>query len=349
MIKSGLRYMWLLVALLAMRASAACTSYGVDFVTGGTYSIDVTSNEYFTFTTVFQGCTWEAIRPILVGPDDNLYACSEITTEPNGVQVKSTCGIPYSAMRSGRWRIVFSGNQISTQRTLNLVVGQPQTTWVTVTPTVVVGVTTTARAQTVLSTVLITQTIIAAPRTTTIPCAGATRTITTYLPGSTSTITSIAVRTVTTGTITTYWTTTVTATASCYLPGVNLGTARAPAAAAAAVTPAASVAAVTSTVTATYTITSTLTTTVPGTTTTELVLRTTTATSTPPPLTVCTGAGRDTTLTVTSRNGTPATVTDIIYLTSHLPATVWVGQTTYTTSTNSASATACWRSGGWYG
>ncbi|KAL1842209.1 hypothetical protein VTJ49DRAFT_5821 [Mycothermus thermophilus] len=346
MIKSGLGYMWLLVTLLALRASAACTSFGVDYASGGTYSIDVTSNEYFAFTTVFQGCSWEAIRPILVGPDDNLYACSEITTEPNGVQVKSTCGIPYSAMRSGRWKIILSGNQLSAQRTLNLVVGLPQTTWVTVTPTVVVGVTTTARAQTVLTTVLMTQTVIGAPRTTTIPCAGVTRTITTYLPGSTSTVTSIAVRTVTTGTITTYWTTTVTATASCHLPGVSLGAARV---AAAAVTPAASVASVTSTVTASRAVTSTLTTTVPGTTTTELVLRTTTSTITPPPLTVCTGAGRDTTVTVTSRNGVPVTLTDIIYLTSHLPATVWVGQTTYTTSTNSASATACWRSGGWYG
>jgi hypothetical protein len=35
------------------------------------------------------GCTRESIRPILVSPDDSLYACSEIPTEPSGVQVKS--------------------------------------------------------------------------------------------------------------------------------------------------------------------------------------------------------------------------------------------------------------------
>ncbi len=47
--------MWLLLGLLALRASADCVSYGVDFSSGGSYDIDRTSNQYFSFITVFQG------------------------------------------------------------------------------------------------------------------------------------------------------------------------------------------------------------------------------------------------------------------------------------------------------
>lgn len=35
-------------------------------------------------------------------------------------------------MRSGNWRIIVSGNQISVQRSITLTVGQPQTVWYTV-------------------------------------------------------------------------------------------------------------------------------------------------------------------------------------------------------------------------
>lgn len=52
--RSSLRCLWV-VALLGLRANAACTSYGVDFSNGGTYDIDSESNEYFSFITVFQG------------------------------------------------------------------------------------------------------------------------------------------------------------------------------------------------------------------------------------------------------------------------------------------------------
>ncbi|KAG7286386.1 hypothetical protein NEMBOFW57_008695 [Staphylotrichum longicolle] len=88
--RPGLRHLWLLLGLVAPRASAACTSYGVDYSSGGSYYIDGTSNQYFSFVTVFQGCTQETISPVLVGPDDNVYACSDIKTEPSGTQVTST-------------------------------------------------------------------------------------------------------------------------------------------------------------------------------------------------------------------------------------------------------------------
>ncbi|KAK3383933.1 hypothetical protein B0T24DRAFT_662358 [Lasiosphaeria ovina] len=125
------RCFWVLLAVLVLRTHAACTSYGVDYSNGGTYNIDGSSNQYFSFVTVFQGCNQESINPVLVGPDQNEYACSAIRTQPAGTQVTSTCGIPYSAMQSGTWRIIVSGDQIATQRTVKLVVGLPQTTWIT--------------------------------------------------------------------------------------------------------------------------------------------------------------------------------------------------------------------------
>jgi hypothetical protein len=336
--RSSLGCLWAL-ALLGLRASAACTSYGVDFSNGGAYDIDGESNEYFSFITVFQGCSRETISPVLVDPNDNVYACSDIETQPAGTQVKSTCGIPYSAMSSGRWTIIIAGDQISTQRTIFLTVGVPQTTRVTVTPTVVVGYTTTARAQTVLTTLVLTETLIIVPRTVTTRCSGATRTVTSYQQGPTAVVTSTAIRTVTDAQVTSYWTTTTSETASCHYPSNQRDVAAA-----------AAVATVTVTYTqTTYTVTSTIVTTVPGRTTTELVVRTTTATVTPTPSTVCSGGNSDVTITTNRGNPTPVTRTDVVYLTSHLSGTVWIGQTHVTTVTNTASATACWRAGGWFG
>ncbi|KAK3906716.1 hypothetical protein C8A05DRAFT_40471 [Staphylotrichum tortipilum] len=338
--------MWLLLlALFTFYANADCTSYGVDYSSGGSYYIDSASNQYFSFVNVFQGCSQETISPVLVGPDDSVYACSDISTTPAGTQITSTCGIPFSAMRSGRWKIVISGRQISSQRTITLTVGVPQTTWVTATPTVVVGYTTTARAQTILTTLVLTETLIVVPRTVTAPCNGATRTITNYQQTPTVVVISTATRTATDGQVTSFWTTTVSATATCHYPQNKRDVA-----ATAATAAVAAVAAVTSTYTqTTYTVTSTSVTTVPARTTTELVVRTTTATVTPSPSTVCAGGNPGVTITVTRGNPVPVTQTDVVYLTTHLSGTVWVGQTQFTTVTNSASATACWRAGGWIG
>lgn len=53
--ESSLRYLWVLLACLFLQVQADCKSYGVDFSNGGSYQIDGTSNDYFTFITVFQG------------------------------------------------------------------------------------------------------------------------------------------------------------------------------------------------------------------------------------------------------------------------------------------------------
>lgn len=41
-------------------------------------------------------------------------------------------GIPFSAMRSGEWKILIAGDQIQVQRTMTLTVGRPETETVTV-------------------------------------------------------------------------------------------------------------------------------------------------------------------------------------------------------------------------
>jgi hypothetical protein len=45
----------LVLLTFCMRALADCSSYGVDYANGGAYYIDGSSNQYFSFITVFQG------------------------------------------------------------------------------------------------------------------------------------------------------------------------------------------------------------------------------------------------------------------------------------------------------
>jgi hypothetical protein len=55
MARFGLGCLWVPIVVLALHATAACTSYGVDYSNGGSYYIDAASNQYFSFITVFQG------------------------------------------------------------------------------------------------------------------------------------------------------------------------------------------------------------------------------------------------------------------------------------------------------
>ncbi|KAL8357518.1 hypothetical protein RB601_009128 [Gaeumannomyces tritici] len=339
----------LLAALLALCLGVlgqSCSSYGVDYSNGGSYYIDGSSNQYFTFISVFQGCSSELVSPVLVSPEGNQYACSAIQVGQSGVQVSSQCGIPFSVMRTGQWRIVVAGNQIAVQRTINLSVGVPERVTITATPTVVIGVTSTPQAVTVISTIVQTQTLILAPATVTSSnCAVGTATVTVYPQGQTVTITSTVTRTSTQGTTTSQYTTTMVTTAVCHYPNKKRDEERRRLEARVAV------AATTVTVTqTTYTVTLTSVTTLPPQTRTEALLRITTATITPAPATVCVGVNRPS-VTVTVRQGNPIVVTqtNIAYKTITTRGTVYVGRTVFSTSTNQASATACWRAGGWYG
>lgn len=59
------RWLWVLLTCLALRVSAQdqCTSFGVDYASGGRYNIDGSSNQYFSFATVFQG-GWSTLSQV---------------------------------------------------------------------------------------------------------------------------------------------------------------------------------------------------------------------------------------------------------------------------------------------
>ncbi|KAI2605920.1 uncharacterized protein GGS25DRAFT_533110 [Hypoxylon fragiforme] len=354
------------IGLFALGAVAQCSSYGVDYVNGGSYDIDTSSHENFTFSTIFQGCEQELVNPVLVNPNGDRIPCSAINTTPAGEQVASTCEIEYAAMTSGLYKIIISGNKIGVQRTVALTVGSPATIIITATPTVTVGITSTPNATTVYKTIAQTKTIVLPAGTVTAPCAGITHTTTFTPKAPTVTSTYTITRTVTDEEVTSETTTTVTKTAYCHIitrvpdpqPSICIGflclppgTGGSPVPDEVLETRKRDVAAVAATTTVTviettYTATITSVTTVPAETTTEEVFKTITAIITPPPSTVCDDNGPTVTLTAPY---TTFTQTNVGYSTTHVEATIWLEITKYKTSTNKASATACSRFGGWYG
>ncbi|KAI0535354.1 hypothetical protein GGR58DRAFT_504399 [Xylaria digitata] len=373
----------LLAGYLTLRASAACSVYGVDYSNGGSYNIDTSSDELFSFTSIFQGCVQESVKPALVDPAGHQYTCTAINTTPDGQEATSTCAIAYSSMSSGQWRIVISGANVAVQRVINLTSVAPSTVIVTATPTVIVGITSTPKATTVFSTIgTQTQTLILAPPTITTPCSGSTTTVTVTPTKATVILTSVVVRTTTDQTVTKQSTTTTTKTAYCHYtssrpsdticvgngcglppdlptPTVCIGPyCRQPAGETARVpdTPTVSaqevvkvLMATTITVTeTTYTVTSTTVTLLPTPTTTENVIKTVTATVTPQPSIVCSGEKPRATVSLTRPQAT-VTQTSLAYSTSHVTGTVTAISTKTTVSTNSKSATSCWLNGGWMG
>ncbi|KAI1344678.1 hypothetical protein F5Y15DRAFT_756 [Xylariaceae sp. FL0016] len=204
---------------LAWRVAADCSVYGIDYSNGGSYNIDASSDDYFTFTSVFEGCEQETINPILVAPSGDQYPCSAVTTTPEGEEVTSSCGIAYSSMPSGQWKIIISGTKMAVQRVITLTAGTPETVVITATPTVVIGLTSTPAATTVFSTIgTQTQTLILVPKTITAPCDGPTQTLTITPKAPTVTRTSTIVRTKTDKQTTIHSSTTVTETATCHYP-----------------------------------------------------------------------------------------------------------------------------------
>ncbi|KAI1098471.1 hypothetical protein F4804DRAFT_122926 [Jackrogersella minutella] len=353
----SIRSLWLIIGLLALRALAQCSSYGVDYVNGGSYDIDSSSNNNFTFTTIFQGCDQESVTPILIDPSGGQHSCSAVDTTPAGQQVTSTCEIEYSAMSSGLYKIIIQGASIGVQRTIALTAGTPSTITFTATPTVIIGVTSTPNATTVYKTIEQTQTVTLKPGTVKAPCDGITQTVTITPVAPTVTTIYTITRTITDQKTTSHSTTTVTKTASChYLPTLTLpvpdptpticiglaclppiippGLIGNPGVAISdtaletsmrGVAAVESLAVTTITVTeTTVTITSTSFTTVPAETTTEDVYQTITATITPPPTTVCDDERPPSTITITRPVGV-VTQTDVSYDTTHIKPTVWIG------------------------
>ncbi|KAI8948419.1 hypothetical protein F4801DRAFT_458959 [Xylaria longipes] len=374
----------LLAGYLVLRASAACAVYGVDYSNGGSYNIDTSSDDLFTFTSIFQGCIQESVKPALVDPAGHQYTCTAISTTPDGQEATSTCSIAYSSMSSGQWRIIISGANVAVQRVINLTSVAPSTVVVTATPTVILGITSTPNPTTVFSTIgTQTQTLILAPATITAPCSGPTTTVTVTPTKSTVVVTSVVVRTTTDATTTKKSTTTATKTAYCHYtsdrpssticignacglpppdlpaPTICIGVycpLSAAETARVADTPTSGVQevikvvmATTVTVTeTTYTVTSTSVTVLPTPTITENVIRIITATVTPQPSTVCSGQKPGATISITGPQAT-VTQTSLSYSTSHATGTVTAIETKTTVTTNSKSATSCWINGGWMG
>ncbi|XXH03349.1 hypothetical protein Hte_009747 [Hypoxylon texense] len=338
------RSLWLVISLFTLKALAACSSYGVDYVNGGSYDVDATSNDNFTFTTIFQGCEPETVKPVLLDPSGNQHPCSAVNTTPDGEQVTSTC---WSDQHSSRIKYFCSVLTAISRSKSNSAV---------------------ATYRTVSKTATVTR----APETITAPCAGITQTVTITPKAPTVTSTYTITRTVTDKKVTSHSTVTVTKTAYCHYsttksftipdpqPTICIGLSCLPPGHGGGLgvpdtvmkiekRDVAAVAATTITVTeTTYTVTSTSITTVPATTTTEDVYQTVTATITPAPSTVCDDNRPGTTVTITRPFAT-VTQTDVKYSTTHIEATVWVGETKYETSTNKVSATSCWMNGGSYG
>jgi hypothetical protein len=55
---AAFRSLFALLALLSVKVLADCVSYGIDYANGGSYYIDASSSQYFTFITVFQGMSF---------------------------------------------------------------------------------------------------------------------------------------------------------------------------------------------------------------------------------------------------------------------------------------------------
>ncbi|KAK4191295.1 hypothetical protein QBC35DRAFT_448567 [Podospora australis] len=211
------------LAVDADAAAAACTCTGLDYTNGGSYLIDGSQTSNFAFMSVFSSCGIEldTCQPILVGPNGRQYACSAISMENEGTTQQSSCGIPYSDMPSGKWSIIIQADNTDFQviREFNLtVVAASDRITTTVTPTVVVGVTSTAPGLTQTTTVTQTSLSVATPKTITAICShNDAIEVTSYLPATKKTIFTTVEHTRIGGQTTLYdgTTTIIVATASC--------------------------------------------------------------------------------------------------------------------------------------
>ncbi|KAK4467169.1 hypothetical protein QBC42DRAFT_247069 [Cladorrhinum samala] len=135
---------------------------------------------------------------------------------------QSSCGIPYSEMPSGRWSIVIQADNSDFQvvREFELTVAVPQRITVTITPTVVVGMTSTEQDITLSKTAILTSLSILPPPTVTAPCSSlglsSTQTVTAYPPVSYATFRTTVLHTRTVGSVTSNYHTTVVATPTCH-------------------------------------------------------------------------------------------------------------------------------------
>ncbi|KAI9654428.1 MAG: hypothetical protein M1831_005394 [Alyxoria varia] len=160
-----------------------CDSWGIDFMSDGTYFQDTNSQDPFTFVEQFTGCQPDTALNFLVDPNGNQYECSNVTITPDGENKASTCQINKSQLTSGQYSILILSNNgqcqpIANQRDFTIAAGAAQTRIIT--PTVSFTTTTTPMSKTSTLTA-------PPPYTTTMPSSSFTPTTTTTPPPVTST------------------------------------------------------------------------------------------------------------------------------------------------------------------
>lgn len=70
------------LGVLVPLASAGCISVGVDYTNGGSYALDATSYDFFSFGNQFAGCKNATLSPALESPNGDFYACTDVSTVP---------------------------------------------------------------------------------------------------------------------------------------------------------------------------------------------------------------------------------------------------------------------------
>ncbi|KAH8902263.1 hypothetical protein BR93DRAFT_256890 [Coniochaeta sp. PMI_546] len=359
-----MKLVWSTLGLLlaATLAQAQCLATGIDYTDGGQYVIDASSTKNFSFATIFSGCDAYWTTPILHDPDGEAHACSDLNMGASGVQQISFCNLSFSQITTGNWSVTLIGSNFTLERDFYLVAGPVQTVTYTVTPTVIVGYTTTPIASTTTITSSRKVTALFPGPTVTASCSERYVSLTTSLRQSTTVLTSTVIRTSTSGSTTLRWTVfDQIVTASCHLDSapspradhlmqsgqhikLKVGSKDGYGAGAPQVK---EVAATTITyVETTHTSSSTFTTIAPTPTRTETTYQTTTSSITLPLSTFCYNPTLVTqTVTVTPA---PSFITNTLYSTKTDKLTLYIITTMNTTISNAASATACWREGGLY-
>jgi hypothetical protein len=90
--------------------NSVCNSYGVDFVDEGHYFINSISNDNFTSVSRFMGCNTGLADVLFIDPNGDEMFCSQLPTTPDDTPELSTCPILKSQMFTGKWILLFLGN-----------------------------------------------------------------------------------------------------------------------------------------------------------------------------------------------------------------------------------------------
>lgn len=149
---------------LAQNCSTTCQSFGVDFVSGGTYFQDSNSPDPFTAVQEFEGCQDDTADNILVDPNGDEYQCSNTPLTPDDTPETITCPIDKDQLYSGDWSLIIISNNgncapIAFERDFSLSVGPQSTVTVSAEPTITISTTTTPQiSTTITSTQILTST-----------------------------------------------------------------------------------------------------------------------------------------------------------------------------------------------